>query len=114
MEDEFPPLLVARLLDLAEVADVVETALGARVALVPLEEAPMHGGKHGVVVHAPGLLEPLVLTAEPAGEETAGLYPRRVQPLDEKQAEKLRAFAASQRKVDSDAPGERTLLDARA
>ena len=112
--DEVPPLLVARLLDLAEVADVVETALAGRVALIPLEEAPAHGGKHVVVVHAPGLSEPIVLTAEPAGEETAGLFPMRVEPLDEKQAERLRAFAEARKRTSSIPPSGRTVIDARA
>src|SRR5262249_36817807 len=87
-----PPLLVARLMSLAEVSDIVRAALEEKVALVPLEEGPVHRRPHALVIHAPGLESPLVLNAEPAGAEAAGLYPLRFEWLDRKQKRRPEEF----------------------
>ncbi len=93
--DAIPLLLVARLLDLVEVQSVVAAALLGHTALVPLEDPPLSEEKHALVVHAPGLPEPIVLNAVPAGEGSAGLFPLRLSPTRDDQVEMLRRLVGT-------------------
>jgi serine/threonine protein kinase len=95
--DEIPLLLVARLLDLEEVQAIVDAALRGSIALVPLEDPPLSNEKHAMVVHAPGLAEPVVLDATPAGEETGGLYPLKLAPSREEQVPYLKKLCGGAR-----------------
>ncbi len=97
MVDEIPLLLVARLLDLVEVQAVVDAALRGRVALVPLEDPPLSGEKHALVVHAPGLPEPIVLNAVLAGEPTGGLFPLTLSPTGDDQVAVLKKLLGDRR-----------------
>ncbi|MBI2892482.1 MAG: protein kinase [Deltaproteobacteria bacterium] len=85
-------MLVARLLDRSEVVHVIEACLGETVSLVPLEAAPEWEGAQRIELHAPDLEQPLVVTAEPAGEPVAGMFPLRLRPIDDDQVRELRAF----------------------
>jgi hypothetical protein len=90
--EDVPPLLVARFVDLAEVDALVDAALAERVVFVVLDEAPLSAGRHALVVHAPGLAEPVVLSATPAGEARSRCVALRLAPLDPASASKLRAL----------------------
>ncbi len=104
MVDEIPLLLVARLLDLVEVQSVADAALRGRVALVPLEDPPLSREKHALVVHAPGLPEPIVLNAVPAGDETGGLHPLKLSPTRNEQIPMLQKLVGPQKRTTRPPP----------
>jgi hypothetical protein len=77
------PVLIARLTDRATAIGYAKAALKRSVAIVPLDAPPERGGDHLLLVHAPGLDEPIMVAAVPVGEPTGGMYPLRLGPRDD-------------------------------
>jgi hypothetical protein len=77
------PVLIARLTDRAVAIGYAKAALKRSVAIVALDAPPERGGDHLLLVHAPGLDEPIMLAAAPVGEPTDGMYPLRLGPRDD-------------------------------
>jgi tRNA A-37 threonylcarbamoyl transferase component Bud32 len=86
------PVIVARLADADELADVLRTALAAKVSMLRLDEPPLGNILHALELHAPCLAEPLVVSARPIGEPVAGLVPVQLCPLDARETERIRTF----------------------
>ena len=85
-------MLIATLLDQAEVLQVVAAALRGTVALVPLDQEPEAGQAQVIELRASGLAIPIVLLGRLEGEPVAGMYPVRFKPLSGSHASDLRAF----------------------
>jgi serine/threonine-protein kinase len=66
-------------------------AVANEVAHLRLEAAPIDASPHALEIHVAGFEEPLVVIAEPVGEPTDQGFPLRLKPLDDHQAEVLRA-----------------------
>jgi serine/threonine-protein kinase len=86
------PELRTTLLDRAEVAGVLQVALVAGVVKIPLDSGPTSMGPHSLALVAVGMAAPVEIRAEMVGVPEPGLYPLKVDLLDEAHRPELQAF----------------------
>ncbi|MEP7123445.1 MAG: protein kinase, partial [Byssovorax sp.] len=98
--DELLPLLVAHLLNRAELTAALEAAIEGTLAFLPLEEPPSERGTHALEIDVPWWSTPVVVLAELAGKPSGGLFPLALRPLGDDGAADLEALLAAESEVD--------------
>ncbi len=85
------PVIMTRCADRRDRGYLAWVAVANEVAHLRLEAAPIDASPHALEIHVEGFEVPLVVIAEPVGEPTDQGFPLRLKPLDDRQAEILRA-----------------------